>query len=108
MCESFPVEYYPRDALQLDQASEGRYSAHVQAMTQQQLVVKADIAAELAYRDHIIKLQEALLHEFTIDVEAALGDHVPKDSELYIDLASNIKNAMKLVTEYPDFREETL
>lgn len=49
------TEYAERDALSL----EPHYSRHVSAMTTEQLHSKADIAAELAFRDQRIATLEA-------------------------------------------------
>ena len=45
--------YGGRDIMSLDDAG-GHYSRHVSAMTGEGLHSKSDIAAELAYRDHLI------------------------------------------------------
>lgn len=52
--------YAHRDAEELDKAG-GFYCAHVQAMTEESLHSKSEIAAELAYRDALIaRLKEAV------------------------------------------------
>lgn len=55
-------EYADRDVCALDKAG-GHYSRHVQAMTEEELRDKSDIAAELAFRDaEIERLRAEVVH----------------------------------------------
>jgi len=77
MANSLPRLYAARDP----QALEPHYSAHVSAMTEEGLHAKADIAAELAFRDKDI----ALLWAENTALKSVLATLLTLDAERPID-----------------------
>jgi len=64
------TQYDRRDARALDEAG-GHYSRHVEAMTVEGLHAKADIAAELAWRDAEIERLRGQVEVFRIGRDLA-------------------------------------
>lgn len=61
-------QYEERDAMELDRVG-NFYTCHVVAMTKEGLQSKADIAAELGYRDMVIDQQQAEINALKAHVE---------------------------------------
>lgn len=85
-------EYKERDPMALDAAG-GYYFRHLNAMTGEKLHSKADIAAELAYRDLIID-------ELVFALRGALpllhtGDELPMD--YYADRPGALGDALRAI-----------
>lgn len=77
-----PKQYATRDIIELDKKG-GYYCRHVQAMTEEGLHSKSDIAAELAWRDEqIARLQKCLSEVMDVATgETQIGDENAEDDE---------------------------
>lgn len=77
-----PKQYAIRDIMELDKKGD-YYIRHVQAMTEEGLHSKSDIAAELAYRDELIaRLQKCLSKVMDVaSGETPVGDESAEDDE---------------------------
>ncbi|WP_415913288.1 hypothetical protein [Neptuniibacter sp. QD37_11] len=96
-----PTLYADRDEMALDQAGE-YYSRHVVAMAREKLEKKADIAAELGYRDHLIDEGVACLK--------ALQDYIKefgKDADPEVIQAECGEAILRLTGQYAKESEDT-
>lgn len=83
------TQYKQRDVRALD-ANGGHYSRHVAAMTEEGLVAKSDIAAELAWRDARIAELEALVTE--METAFVHGVKLFREQSRVIELAASVES----------------
>lgn len=105
--------YKERDASVLDEAGD-YYSRHISAMTRENLDTKADIAAELGYRDSIIDMLRAKLNPAACSIPMTLPEAIAHAEEVaagegacaeqHAQLAAWLKDYSKLLEKISDLR----